>query len=175
MKLINDDCLVALKNMESKSIDCIITDPPYGITSCKWDTVLDLDALWYELKRVIKPNKATILMAGQPFTSRLIMSNPIDFKYSWVWEKEQGTNFPMAKKQPLKVHEDICVFYAKQCLYKPQGLKDCCIEKGGKNKFRKDNLFSGNGLGLTKKYIQKKTGYPKSIQKFNRETGLHPT
>jgi site-specific DNA-methyltransferase (adenine-specific) len=102
------------------SIDAIITDPPYGTTGCKWDDVIRLPDMWKHLKRIIKPNGAIILFAGQPFTSILIKSNLKMFKYTWVWEKDQGVNFMLAKKQPLKVHEDIVVFYDNMPLYNPQ-------------------------------------------------------
>lgn len=175
MKLINGDCLEVMKNIPENSIDMVLVDPPYGVTNCKWDSVIDIDRMWQLLYSITKKTTPIVIMAGQPFTSRIIMSNPVLFKYSWVWEKEQGTNFAMAKRQPMKVHEDVCVFYEKQCLYNPQGLIDCSIAKGGKNKFRSDNIYSGGGVGLTAKYVQKKKGYPRTVQKFNRETGLHPT
>lgn len=97
------------------------------------------------------------------------MSNPKLFRYCWVWEKEQGVNFLMAKKQPLKVHEDICVFYKKQCTYNPQMTKGKPYISGKGD--------SGEVTGKVKKIQTKNTGtrYPKSIIRFNRERGLHPT
>lgn len=120
INLINGDCLEKLKEMPDKSIDFVLTDPPYGTTSCKWDVIVPLTPLWLELKRVTKDNAAIVLFAGQPFTSTLICSNIRDFKYVWTWEKTNPTGFLNAKKQPLRIIEDICVFYKKQTFYNPQ-------------------------------------------------------
>jgi site-specific DNA-methyltransferase (adenine-specific) len=113
------DCLEVMKTIEDNSIDAIITDPPYGTTACKWDSVIDFDLMWEQLNRIIKPNGAIVLFGGQPFSSALIMSNPKMFKYCWTWNKKQSTGFLNAKKQPLRVIEDICVFYKKQPIYRP--------------------------------------------------------
>ena len=165
----NMDCLEGMKYIDDKSIDMILCDLPYGTTACKWDTIIPLDVLWREYERIIKDNGAIVLTASQPFTTMLINSNIKLFKYCWVWEKEQGVNFLMAKKQPLKVHEDICVFYKKQCTYNPQMTmsKPYISGKGD----------SGEVTGKVKKIQTKNTGtrYPKSIIRFNRERGLHPT
>ena len=168
-KIYNMDCLEGMKLLPDKSIDMILCDLPYGMTACKWDTIIPLDILWREYERIIKDNGAIVLTASQPFTTMLINSNIKLFKYCWVWEKEQGVNFLMAKKQPLKVHEDICVFYKKQCTYNPQMTmgKPYISGKGD----------SGEVTGKVKKIQTKNTGtrYPKSIIRFNRERGLHPT
>jgi DNA modification methylase len=165
----NEDCLEGMNRIEDKSIDMILCDLPYGTTACKWDTIIPLDVLWKEYERIIKDNGAIVLTASQPFTTILINSNIKLFKYCWVWEKEQSVNFLMAKKQPLKVHEDICVFYKKQCIYNPQMTmgKSYISGKGD----------SGEVTGKVKKIQTKNTGtrYPKSIIRFNRERGLHPT
>jgi len=168
-QIYNIDCLEGMKYIDDKSIDMILCDLPYGTTACKWDTIIPLDVLWREYERIIKDNGAIVLTASQPFTTMLINSNIKLFKYCWVWEKEQGVNFLMAKKQPLKVHEDICVFYKKQCTYNPQMTmgKPYISGKGD----------SGEVTGKVKKIQTKNTGtrYPKSIIRFNRERGLHPT
>ena len=109
--LMQGDCLERMKEIESGSVDMILTDTPYGTTACKWDSIIPLQPMWEQLKRVIKPNGAIVMMASQPFTSILIASNIGMFRYNWVWEKEQGVNFMLAKKNPMKVHEDVCVFY----------------------------------------------------------------
>jgi site-specific DNA-methyltransferase (adenine-specific) len=111
MKLMCGDCLELMKEIPDGSVDMILTDPPYGTTACKWDSVIPFEPMWEQLKRIIKPNGAIVMTASQPFTSRLVMSNPAWFRYSWVWEKDQGTNFLSAKRHPLKVHEDVLVFY----------------------------------------------------------------
>jgi site-specific DNA-methyltransferase (adenine-specific) len=173
MNLMHGDCLEIMKLIPDGSIDMVLADPPYGTTACKWDTVIPLEAMWAELKRVIKPNGAIVMTASQPFTTTLISSNIKMFKYCWVWEKEQGVNFQLAKKQPLKVHEDICVYYNCQPKYNPQGLIDCDISKS--NKGKGGNLGHCSSEVKRKEYKQTKKGYPVSIQKFGRNRGLHPT
>ena len=156
------DCLEVLKDIPSGSVDMVMTDMPYGTTACKWDTVVDLDALWIEIKRIVKPNAAIVMTASQPFTTTLISSNIKNFKYNWVWQKSRFANQMLAKKQPLKIHEDICVFYQKQCTYNPQGLIK--VDKITKQGARvTDN--NGGGLRATS-YKQTHTNYPRSVQVF---------
>ena len=167
------DCLELMKQIPDGSVDLVLCDLPYGTTACKWDSVIPFEPLWEQYRRIAKKNAAIVLTASQPFTTALIASNMREFKYCWVWEKEQGVNFQLAKKQPLKVHEDVVVFSRGQTAYNPQGLKDCDISKSNKRK--------GGGLGhcaseaVRSTYKQTKSGYPRSIQKFGRERGLHPT
>jgi DNA modification methylase len=94
-----------------KSIDMILCDLPYGTTACKWDTIIPFDKLWEQYNRIIRDGGIVVLFGSQPFTTQLINSNIENFKYELIWEKEQGINFPLAKKQPLKSHENICVFF----------------------------------------------------------------
>jgi site-specific DNA-methyltransferase (adenine-specific) len=114
------DCLEVMKTIPDGSIDAIITDPPYGTTACKWDSVIDFQLMWGQLNRIIKPNGAIVLFGGQPFTSALISSNYKKYKYNWVWDKQRGSNFATIKKRPFNSFEDICVFYDKQPTYNPQ-------------------------------------------------------
>lgn len=114
------DCLQLYKDIEPKSIDLILTDLPYGTTACKWDTIIPFDKLWEMVNYLLKPNGAFITTASQPFTSALVMSNPKMFKYALVWNKKIITGFLNSKKQPLRQHEDIIVFYNKQPTYNPQ-------------------------------------------------------
>jgi site-specific DNA-methyltransferase (adenine-specific) len=123
IELIQGDCLKKMKDIPSGSIDIVLTDPPYGTTACKWDSIIPLEPMWEQLKRVIKPNGAIVMTAIQPFTTTLIASNMKMFKYCWVWKKTKPTGHLNAKKQPLKTYEDIVVFYGKQCLYSPQGTE----------------------------------------------------
>lgn len=109
-KIYNQDCLVGMQDIPDKSIDCIITDLPYGTTACKWDSVIPFEKLWEQFNRLIKPTGAIVLFGQQPFTSSLIMSNIGMYKYSWIWLKDGGANFLNSHHQPLKVTEDICVF-----------------------------------------------------------------
>lgn len=108
--LFNEDCMKILMSIPDASIDMILTDPPYGTTKCRWDSIIDLSLMWKEIERIIKPEGAIVLFADQPFTSKLIASNIDLYKYSWVWVKNRCGNYMAAKYKPLKYTEDICVF-----------------------------------------------------------------
>jgi len=123
MKLYNGDCLEVMKSIPDKSIDAIITDPPYGTTACKWDSVIDFDLMWTQLNRIIKPNGAIVLFGSEPFSSALRMSNIKNYKYDWIWNKNTCTGSLLAKKRPMKAHEIISVFYKKQCNYNRQMIE----------------------------------------------------
>ena len=117
MKLYKGDCLEVMKEIEAGSIDAIITDPPYGTTACKWDSVIDFDLMWEQLNRIIKPNGAIVLFGSEPFSSALRMSNINNYKYDWIWEKSTVTGHLNAKKQPMRAYENILVFYNNQPVY----------------------------------------------------------
>jgi site-specific DNA-methyltransferase (adenine-specific) len=135
IRLMLGNCLERMKEIDAGSVDAVIADPPYGTTACKWDSVIPLEPMWEQLKRVIKPNGAIVLTAAQPFTTALIASNLQDFKYCWVWDKKNPTGFLNAKKQPLRRTEEICVFYRKQCTYNPaMEVRGAPRKKGGYNK-----------------------------------------
>lgn len=119
INLIQGDCLERMKEIPSGSVDMILTDPPYGTTACKWDSIIPLEQMWEQLKRVIKPNGAIVMTASQPFTTTLIASNMKMFKYCWYWNKVLPRGHLNAKKQPLRVIEDVVVFYKKPCTYNP--------------------------------------------------------
>jgi len=175
IKLLQGDCLERMKEIESGSVDMILADPPYGTTKCSWDSIIDLPLMWEQLKRIIKPNGAIVMTASQPFTSVLITSNLKMFKYCLVYQKTIGTSPMLAKKQPMRKHEDITVFYKKQPTYNPQ------MEKGKAytDKIRESGLDAINGgvRGIKKAIINKGTRYPSSVQKFsNGNNGnVHPT
>jgi site-specific DNA-methyltransferase (adenine-specific) len=172
------DCLELMKRVPDGCVDLVLTDPPYGTTICKWDSVIPLEPMWRELKRVIKPNGAIVMTASQPFTSRLIMSNVDMFKYELIWDKKTGLGFLDSKFRPLKSHENIVVFsYGGSSngskipmKYNPQGL----IETEKKNKNTKSSILNSEpkNRGLLN---TTHTGYPKSIHTFSRDSGLHPT
>jgi site-specific DNA-methyltransferase (adenine-specific) len=171
--LMQGDCLERMKEIPDGSVDMVLCDPPYGTTACKWDSVIDLELMWEQLKRIIKPNGAIIMTASQPFTTRLISSNYDMFKYCWVWKKQKPTNFYQVKWQPLKEHEDIVVFCKKKPKYNPQGTKEVNIKNGRKNK--SSNLYSKYDGG---DYVQKIGNYPRSVQEFSTEgdkSRVHPT
>lgn len=137
--VIQGDCLEKMKMIPNKSIDMILCDLPYGTTQNKWDSVISLDLLWKEYGRIIKDTGAILLTSQGIFTAKLILSNEKYFKYKIIWIKSKPTNFLNAKKQPLRKHEDICVFYKKQPTYNPQMSKGIPYDKG----IRKDQ-FSGS-------------------------------
>ncbi len=114
------DCLEVMKSISDESIDMVLADPPYGITNCKWDSVIPLEPLWEQLERIIKLNGAIVLFGSQPFTSILITSNIKMFKYEWIWEKGNPSNPASCNKMPLKYHENILVFYKKLPTYNKQ-------------------------------------------------------
>ena len=116
-KIIEGDCLEVMKGFPAKSIDMVLCDLPYGITHNRWDIAIDLENLWALYKRVIKDNGAIVLTGQGAFTAQLILSNLEWFRYKMVWIKSKATNFLNAKKQPLRKHEDICVFYDKHPIY----------------------------------------------------------
>ena len=169
IELMQGDCLEKMKDIPDGSIDMILCDLPYGTTACKWDTIIPFEPLWKQYKRVIKNNGAIVLTASQPFTSALVMSNIKMFKYEWIWQKEQGTNFMCAKVNPLKAHENITVFYSEMPCYNPQ-MKTGKPFISGKGKL---NGVYGGMIKIPRK--NNGTRYPKSVIDFKRETGLHPT
>jgi len=164
------DCLELMKSIPDCSIDAIITDPPYGTTACKWDSVIPFEPMWAELKRIIKPNGAIVLFGSEPFSSALRMSNIKNYKYDWVWNKRAFSNQMMAKKQPLRVVENIIVFNSN--IYIPQGLVryDKTTRQGSKIT---DNL--GGGVRDTS-YQQKWTNYPRNILEYSKDRpSVHST
>lgn len=179
MDLYNDDCFNIFPLIADKSVDAIIADLPYGTTNCKWDSILPLDKLWAEYKRIIKPNGAIVLTSTQPFTSVLIGSNIGMFRYEWIWQKSHATGHLNAKKQPMRQHENICVFYTKQCTYNPQMIKKSYLDKRTKSgQFEKVDVY--NSFTKVERQIDVTDGYPKTIQYFatpfkGGEGGKHPT
>lgn len=168
----NGDCLELLKDIPDGSVDLILTDPPYGTTACKWDTVIDLELMWKELKRIIKPNGAIVLFGNEPFSSHVRLSNLIDYKYDWKWDKVRGSNFATVKIRPFNSFEDIMVFYSKQCTYNPQMWE-------GKPYTQKQGFVGeSKQTGLNKKQVITVSDgrrYPLSIIKESKQSGLHPT
>jgi len=174
-KIYNMDCLEGMKLIDDKSIDMILCDLPYGTTACKWDTIIPFEPLWEQYERIIKDNGAIVLMASQPFTTKLIMSKLDWFRYTWVWNKKKAGNIFLAKRQPMKIHEDIVVFSKKPHLYNPQMVKRDKVKKS-KN-YGTGESFGGTREKEDKVYTYTHT-YPKSIIEFSnaRQKGkVHPT
>ena len=142
-----------MQTIQDKSIDAIITDPPYGTTACKWDSVIPFEPMWEQLNRIIKPNGAIVLFGSEPFSSALRMSNIKYFKYDWIWDKVQPSNFLNAKKQPLRQHELISVFYNSQPTYNRQ-FADRPIKDQRPNAIRnKKNQKNQNGQEHTGHHV----------------------
>lgn len=139
--LYEGDCLKILPGLPAKSVDLVLCDLPYGTTQNRWDSIIDLDRLWKEYHRILKPNGAVVLTSQGIFTARLILSNEAWFKYKIVWEKSKPTNFLNAKRQPLRKHEDVCVFYGKPPTYNPQMRAGTAYDKG----IRKNQLSGSYG------------------------------
>ena len=175
MKLYNDDCLSILPNQKDKSINLILTDPPYGTTACKWDSIIPFEPMWKELKRIIKDNGCVVLFGSEPFSSFLRTSNIKWFKYDWIWQKEQGSGFGNSKRQPLRNIEIISIFYKNQCLYNPQKSKGKPYETKSKSGNHKGSVYENGGLNsiIT---INKGDRFPLQLLKFNRDKNkIHPT
>lgn len=173
IELYHGDCLEIMNDIPDKSIDLILCDLPYGTTSCKWDSIIDLDTLWKCYNKVIKPNGAIVLFATQPFTTILGMSNINDLQYNWVWQKTRATGFLNAKNRPMKNLEDILVFYKKQPTYNPQGLIK--IDKKQRNSSSHANRTKETATtvcagGINQcDYIQEYTNYPRQVLEFASE------
>ena len=156
------DCLELMKDIPNGSIDMILCDLPYGTTQNKWDNIIYLPKLWEQYERIIKPNGVIVLTASQPFTSQLVMSNLKLFKYSLVWNKKIVTGFLNSKRQPLRQHEDILVFYSKKPTYNPQMHQN----KLKRNFEGAEKKPSTENYGKQKNYIstvKDDISYPRSI------------
>lgn len=189
-KVTQGDCLEVMKDIPDGSVDMILCDLPYGTTACKWDTIIPLEPLWEQYERIIKDNGAIVLTATQPFSSALIMSNPRIFKYEWIWDRVVNGHPLNAKKQPLRRHESVCVFYKKQCTYNPQMIK--ISEEEARVQLRKKSKKGIPSKEITGKFNTLardeysvdglRYNYPTSILSFNAKAGecnphhrLHPT
>jgi site-specific DNA-methyltransferase (adenine-specific) len=172
--LMKGDCLERMKEIESGSVDLILTDPPYGTTACKWDSIIPLEAMWKELHRIIKPNGAIVLFGSEPFSSALRISNIKQYKYDWIWDKKIPSGMCNAKIMPMKQSENISVFINGKNFYYPQMVqRDNPIKSGGMS-----GSLSAGAKGLkkieTKVYTEK---YPTTHLVFDkiRKGSLHPT
>ena len=176
MNLINGDCLTEIAKLGDNSIDFILTDPPYGTTACKWDSVIPFKPMWEQLNRIIKPNGAIVLFGSEPFSSALRMSNLKDFKYDWIFKKTIPSNPLLAKKSILKYHEVISVFYKKQPTFNPQKIKR---KQENKRKNKKTSYEQRGVFGNTKMTAgdgEKEWVYEGSVVEIkSRDRGLHPT
>jgi DNA modification methylase len=184
----NGDCLEVMKSIPDGSIDAIITDPPYGTTACKWDSVIPFDLMWEQLNRIIKPNGAIVLFGSEPFSSALRMSNIKNYKYDWIWDKVNSGNMLNCKKQPLRVVENISVFNSK--IYNPIMIDDGIekakqrLSKKPKKQFKKTELTGDYRQKTRDEYTleSQRFSYPKNLLRYNKianecnsRSRLHPT
>ena len=175
-RIFNEDCIAGMSRIPDHSVDMILTDLPYGVTDCRWDSILPFDQLWKQYLRIIKERGAICLTSAQPFTTRLISSQPKLFRYCWYWCKNMPTGFTFANKQPLRCIEEVCVFYKHAPVYNPQGIimLDKPIRKKGKHETaRGDCIYHMDTL-------EKATDtcvvhYPRQLLEIKCERGLHPT
>ena len=174
--LYNGDCLEIMDKLIEKGIvvDAIITDPPYGTTACKWDTVIPFDEMWLRLNKLIKPNGAIVLFGCEPFSSALRMSNIKNYKYDWKWRKERGVGFQIAKYRPLMETEDIIVFCDKNKTpnYNPQMMP---LDKPRIEKYASSKSGSSPIANINKGERLVTSRYPKNIIEVKRDRGQHPT
>tara|TARA_B100001989_G_scaffold20289_1_gene12406 strand:+ start:3975 stop:4823 length:849 start_codon:yes stop_codon:yes gene_type:complete len=204
LKLYQGDCLVEMNKIADGSVDLILCDLPYGTTDRKgirdkgdnrllsWDTVIPLDELWEQYRRVLKERGAVVLTADQPFTSQLILSNLDWFKYEWIWKKKKTTGFLLANYRPMKETEDVVVFspagaaaasrHGGNMTYNPQGLIEKKVKKKnsakrlGKFLHNPEHMGKGNKLLHETEYEQKYTNYPSEIIEFGLDKdSIHPT
>jgi len=186
MNLIHGDCLIAMQSIPDKSINMVLTDPPYGTTACRWDTIIPFEPMWKEIKRITKDNGAICLFGSEPFSSHLRMSNIKMFKYDWIWRKNRPANINCGKIRPLKYTEEIMVFSQKKENYypvmmnkHPSGIKRT---KHGKEKKEKRVIEFGEHNSSKSKFVQDYTKisldkvYPRNILEFARQNKtVHPT
>lgn len=184
------DCMNLMNYIPDRSVDMILCDLPYGTTACKWDSVIPFEPLWAQYKRVIKHNGAIVLFGSQPFTTVMISSNIKDFRYEWIWEKNLSGGFILAKKQPMKYHENVCVFYSAQPTYNPifENYSESTNKRFSRNgKVNSQKMVSAGYINEIQN-VKKVNGeiniqrgaYPKSIKRFScvqnaNKTRVHPT
>lgn len=192
-KLYNGDCLEAMDKLieEGVVVDCIITDPPYGTTACKWDTVIPFDKMWDRLNKLIKPNGAIVLFGSEPFSSALRMSNIKNYKYDWKWDKVTGTGHLVAKHKPMQRIEDIIIFSKNKHIYNPQ-MEELTEEeykkklaKLSKKTYKSNSKLTHSHMELSssdrntdnynKKYPSNVLVYSKYIKECNNKVRVHPT
>lgn len=166
------DCLELMRDIPDGSVDAIITDLPYGTTACAWDTIIPFEPMWAQVKRSLKSCGAFVTTTSQPFTSYLVMSNPLWFRHEWIWEKTLATGYLNANRAPMKAHEDIAVFSQNGCVYNPQKIHGVPYRatSGAVGDFIRDKTVGG--------YITSNDGnrFPRSVLRFNSvQSPVHPT
>lgn len=177
IKLYLGDCLNVMNDIPDNSVDMVLCDLPYGTTSCSWDVIIPFEPLWEQYHRICKDNAVIALFASQPFTSMLVTSNIKEFRHEWIWIKNRGSNFANTVREPMKEHEEILIFSKGKWTYNKQlqertggGLDRAKYNvswRTSSDNYRKFDDRENNQIGELR--------VPSSWQKFNTETGLHPT
>ena len=176
IELHQGNCLEVMKSIHDGSVDMVLTDPPYGITACKWDSIIPLEPMWEQLKRIIKPNGAIVMTASQPFTTTLIASNMREFRYDIVWRKVRVTGHLNAKKMPLREHESVIVFYRKLPTYNPQMTPSKGHIRGPRGKRAEATTVYGSFLDDSSRQSAASEYYPRSTVEFRSDMQpVHPT
>ena len=173
-ELLCGDCFELMRGIPSESVDMILTDPPYGITRCKWDKVQPFEPMWEQYKRIIKPNGCIAIFAGEPFSSALVQSNLKMYRYELIWQKNAASDFLNANHKPLKIHDKIQIFYRTSPTYHPQKTKGepyQRIERRARRKIR-DLYRAIDAIGRVNETGDR---YPTTVIRFPIERGLHPT
>ena len=178
--LYKGDCLIEMNKVADKSIDMILTDPPYGTTACKWDSVIPFDKMWEQYNRIIKDNGAIVLFGSEPFSSMLRMSNLKMYKYDWIWDKIEGSGFINAKIKPLNCYENILVFGKQKINYYP--IMENRLLKNERSKSNTNTFCEVFGIKKINNSTVRKKKYPINKLIYNRLSGelnshniLHPT
>ena len=176
-KLYQGDCLEVMKNIEDGSVDLILTDPPYGTTACKWDSVIPFEPMWEQLNRIIKPNGAIVLFGSEPFSSALRMSNIKNYKYDWIWDKVTAKGHLVAKKRPMQQTENISVFNCNYTTYYPIMTEREKLRKDVNIEYSRTEIMGGKITKNQEKIIRNSL-YPKNLLTFSnasQKNKLHPT
>jgi len=171
INLLHGDCLDLMGDIPDGSVDMVMADPPYGTTACKWDSIIPLEPMWEQLKRVIKKNGAIVLTASQPFTTSLIDSNRAMWRHNWQWNKNNSAGFATAKIRPMQIVEDICVFGLNKVEYFPQ-----MVRRGKERK--KGGYSASDNYGIVPIVSRNNLYYPKSlinIGNASQKGKIHPT
>lgn len=176
IKLLRGNCLELAEQIPDGSIDMVLCDPPYGVTDCRWDSVLPFDAMWRMYERVVKANGAIALFSSQPFTTRLIHSNICQYRYTWYWVKNIKTGHVFAKVQPMRQVEEVCIFYRKKPLYQPQGLVKLEREIIHRKQAQADAVYRLDKRANAS--VQRYGNYPSNVLRFDVDSGknrVHPS
>ena len=171
-KLIQGDCLKVMAAIPDESIDMVLSDLPYNVTDCEWDSLIDLDKYFEQVRRIIKPNGAILLTGTQPFTTSLNYAALDIYRYEWIWIKSRGTNFQLANSRPLRIQENVSVFYKHLPIYNPQGLIPY-----GKRRTRRGVKYLGDNWYSNNDYIGEWTNFPTNVlfADYDHAESLHPT